>query len=92
VGRKSRAEYAGDELTQDTRKLQWVTEAHQEVVVSIPDVIFLEEGKFNEKSLTRAEGFVEESASNLRVGDIVQFPRFGFCRLDSPGSFILAGR
>ena len=30
-----------------------------------------------------AKGLAEPSAKNLKVGDIIQFQRFGFCRLDS---------
>ena len=36
-------------------------------------------------------GYVEPSVSMLKTGEIVQFPRFGFCRLDSPGRFIMTG-
>ena len=31
---------------------------------------------------TISKGFVEPSASNLKVDDIVQFERFGFARVD----------
>ena len=85
------AGYAGDELMADTRKLQWVTGRHHEVKVSVPGPLFLEGDVFNEDSLKEVSGFAEEAASTLAPGDIVQFPRFGFCRLDSPGRFIMAG-
>ena len=29
-----------------------------------------------------ARGFAERSAANIKVGEIVQFVRFGFCRLE----------
>ena len=85
------ARYAGDELTAGTRKLQWVTEAHQDVSVVVPGVLFLEGDVFNKESLKEVRGFAEESVSTLKAGDIVQFPRFGFCRLDAPGRFIMGG-
>ena len=88
-GPRPRAKYSGDELLPNTRKFQWVTDPHEEVEVLVPDVLFLEGDEFNKESLRRVKGFAEESASTLKVGDIVQFPRFGFCRLDSPGEFIL---
>jgi glutamyl-tRNA synthetase len=91
AGPNPTAKYAGDELIQNTRKFQWVTPVHSEVTVAVPDVLFLEEDKFNPDSLMEVEGFAEESASQLKVGDIVQFPRFGFARLDSPGKFISSG-
>ncbi len=83
--------YAGDDLTANTRKFQWVTESHTEVAVQVPDVLFLEGDEFNKDSLKTVSGYAEESASSLKVGDIVQFPRFGFSRLDAPGKFILSG-
>ncbi len=91
AGPNPTAKYAGDELIQNTRKFQWVTPDHSEVAVTVPDVLFLEDDKFNPDSLKEVSGYAEESAAKLKVGDIVQFPRFGFARLDSPGKFILSG-
>ena len=86
-----RAEYDGDELIPDSKKVQWVTRAYSEVVVTVPGELFLEGDVYNKDSLKEVAGYAEESASGLSLGDIVQFPRFGFCRLDTPGRFILAG-
>ncbi len=91
AGPSPAAKYMGDELIPNSRKFQWVTEAHKDVRVTVPDVLFLEGDVYNEGSLKEVDGFAEESVSGLKVGDIVQFPRFGFCRLDSPGRFILSG-
>ena len=91
LGDKPSAKYDGDALLPGTRKLQWVTAAHSDVKVVVPGVLFNEGGVFNDESLKVVSGFVEEAASALKQGDVVQFPRFGFCRLDSPRSFILTG-
>ena len=91
TGPKPRARYAGDELRPDTRKFQWVAGAHREVTVTVPDVLFLEGDVFNEESLKQVGGFAEEAVASLKPGEIVQFPRFGFARLDAPGKFILSG-
>jgi glutamyl-tRNA synthetase len=90
-GATPRARYHGDEMIPNSRKFQWVTASHSEVRVTVPDVLFLEGDVFNKESLKVVHGMAEGSVSSLRIGDIVQFPRFGFARLDSPGSFILAG-
>jgi glutamyl-tRNA synthetase len=90
TGPKPSAKYAGDELMPNSRKFQWVTAVHEEVKVTVPDVLFLEGDVYNENSLKEVRGFVEEAVSTIKVGEIVQFPRFGFCRLDSPGEFILS--
>jgi glutamyl-tRNA synthetase len=91
AGPEPTAKFAGDEMVPNTRKFQWVTPDHQEVAVTVPDVLFLEGDQFNNDSLKEVSGFAEKSASALNAGDIVQFPRFGFARLDSPGRFILSG-
>ena len=90
AGKHPKAKYAGDALIADTRKLQWVTEAHVDTTVLVPGALFLDDGTFNKDGLGELDGFAEQTTSELPVGDIVQFPRVGFCRLDSPGSFILA--
>jgi len=91
MGATSSAKYAGDEIIPNSRKFQWVTPSHSEAAVLVPDVLFLDDGTYNKDSLKEVSGYVEPSVSNLKTGDIVQFPRFGFCRLDSPGRFIMSG-
>ena len=83
--------YAGDPIVQESRKIQWVADPHAEVHVTGPGELFLEGDVYNEQSLKEVDGFAEESVSTLKVGDVVQFPRFGFCRLDSPGRFVMSG-
>jgi glutamyl-tRNA synthetase len=91
AGPNPQADYAGDRVLQDSRKFQWTTGHYAEVDVTVPDVLFLEGDVFNQESLKKISGFAEPSVSTLRPGDIVQFPRFGFCRMDSPGHFIFSG-
>ncbi|MDG6916616.1 MAG: glutamate--tRNA ligase [Nitrososphaerota archaeon] len=85
-----RGEYAGDGLVPDSKKVQWVTRSHVDTVVTVPGELFSEGGVYNKESLKEVAGYAEEAASWLSQGDIVQFPRFGFCRLDAPARFILA--
>jgi glutamyl-tRNA synthetase len=91
AGPEPTAKFAGDEMIPNTRKFQWVVPDHQEATVTVPDVLFVDGDQFNNESLKDVSGYAEKSASALNVGDIVQFPRFGFARLDSPGKFILSG-
>jgi glutamyl-tRNA synthetase len=85
------ARYSGDELIPNSRKFQWVAASHFDIDVTVPDVLFLDGDVFNKESLKIIHGMAEESVSSLGIGDIIQFPRFGFARLDSPGCFILTG-
>jgi glutamyl-tRNA synthetase len=83
------ATYIGQELKEGIPKFQWVTEDNVEFKVLIPDILF-KDGEFNHESLKEVRGLAEAEAANLKVGDIVQFVRFGFCRIDGEGVAIFA--
>jgi len=87
---EAKAEYAGDELLPETRKVQWVTPDHHPLKVLEPGELFDDAGAFNPRSLGEQTGLAEESFSRVKEGEIVQFPRYGFVRLDSPGIAVLA--
>ena len=90
-GDEAVAHYEGDELIQDTRKLQWVTQQDsQGVEVLEPSELYNEDETFNKESLRTRLGVAEGVFSQLNVGDIVQFPRYGFVRVDAPGRCVLA--
>ncbi len=82
--------YAGEDLIQGSRKVQWVAGKGTEVRVLVPGALFDERGEFVKDSLKEVHGMAEESFSDVKVGEIIQFPRFGFCRLDSPGTLVLS--
>jgi glutamyl-tRNA synthetase len=84
-----RAKYAGEELVREMKKLQWVTSEGVEVKILVPGLLFNEEGTFNKDSLGEAKGLAEAAFASLKLGEIVQFPRFGFCRVDSARTCIL---
>lgn len=87
-GREVTGTYAGSELLPDTKKLQWVTEEHVNLEVLIPGPLF--DGEvFNPNSLSVVPGYAEPAVEKLRPGDMVQFERFGFVRMDD-GRAILA--
>jgi glutamyl-tRNA synthetase len=90
--RKADAEYAGDELKYDLRKLQWVPDDEEKQAVEVlePSELYDGDGNVNANSLVVRKGFAEASFSELKVGEVVQFPRYGFVRVDSPGECILA--
>ncbi|MCX6667933.1 MAG: glutamate--tRNA ligase [Euryarchaeota archaeon] len=76
------AEYAGDELIPNTAKIQWTTESNVKMKVFVPQLLFDGE-EFNPKSLEEVDGFAEEAVSSLKTGEIVQFERFGFVRIEN---------
>ena len=91
-GPAPRARYVGDELVREMKKVQWVVPDGVRIRVLEPGVLFDDEGAFAKDSMGEADGVAEAAVSSLGPGEIVQFPRFGFCRLDSPGTFILSQR
>jgi glutamyl-tRNA synthetase len=83
------ATYTSQELKEGIPKFQWVTEDNVSYRVLIPDVLF-KDGEFNRESLKEVSGLAEAEAANLKVGEIIQFVRFGFCRVDGEGVAIFA--
>jgi glutamyl-tRNA synthetase len=90
AGKSPSSEYAGEELVQDTRKVQWVAQPRADARVLVPGPLFNEDGSFNNESLGEVRGVAEETLASAKVGEIFQFPRFGFCRLDSPGTLVFS--
>ncbi len=48
-----------------------------------PGDLLNEDKTFNEKSLEILKGYAEKNIENLKSGEIIQFERFGFCRMDA---------
>ncbi|MGQ9514078.1 MAG: glutamate--tRNA ligase [Thermoproteota archaeon] len=79
---KAYAKYHSKELIEGVPKVQWVTEDNVAVDVLVPGPLYIGE-EFNDESLSRVSGLAERFVLNLNVGEIIQFERFGFCRIDS---------
>ncbi len=62
--------YAGADLVQSMPKIHWVSEPSLKTQVMMPD------GRL-------VSGLSDPGVGELSVGSLVQFVRFGFCRLDS---------
>ena len=74
-------EYAGEDLISNTAKIQFTTDDFVEVDVYIPDLLYKND-KFNENSLKIVKGFAEPAVLDVKHGEIVQFERFGFVRIE----------
>lgn len=84
------ATYSGEENTDRMKRLHWVVPAESyEFSVMVTGPLLLQE-MYNPQSLRRVDGMIEEGARRIILGEIVQFVRFGFCRLDSPQLAIMA--
>ncbi|HSB47490.1 MAG TPA: glutamate--tRNA ligase [Candidatus Bilamarchaeum sp.] len=63
------------------KKLQWVSEP-SECTVLVPKDLLGPGGEFDPASLQEVKGYCEKGCLSLAPGTVVQFERFGFCRLD----------
>lgn len=73
--------YAGEELIPETAKIQWTTDDHIPLTVIVPGLIFKGE-TYNPDSLHELQGYAEKAVSGITIGEIVQFERVGFVRLE----------
>jgi hypothetical protein len=81
TGDEMAGSYAGEELLTDTAKIQWVTDDHVPLKVLVPGLIFKND-TYNPDSLHEMRGYAEHAVSALPDGEIVQFERVGFVRLE----------
>ena len=82
----------GDDMKQSIPKIQWVAkeDAHPYKIIIARELYRGEE--FNKNSLDIVEGVAESFVSSLNLGTMIQFVRFGFCRIDSNDAAILTHR
>lgn len=64
------------------KKVQWISDDKLDCEIFVPHDLLDEKGEFNKDSLVCIKGYCELNCAELNVGDIVQFERFGFCKLD----------
>ena len=92
TGEYVRAEFLSREPMKNVKIIQWVpVDEAVKVNVLVPDIIYVND-EINPNSLKIVKGFGERAVEDVRVDEIVQFERFGFCRRDSESelSFIKA--
>ena len=75
-------EYVGEKLIVDSAKIQWTTDKFVDMHVLIPHLLY-QDDKYNDGSLEIVSGVAEQAVSNINTGEIVQFERFGFVRIEN---------
>jgi len=82
-GNAVKAELAPEDMDlRSLRKVQWVPEDNVSIKVISPSSLY--KGKeLNTNSLNVISGLGEPSVARIGIGEIVQFERFGFVRIDS---------
>jgi len=78
-------EYVGEKLIADSAKIQWTTDNFVDMHVFIPHLLY-QHDKYNDASLEIVTGVAEQAVSSIKTGEIVQFERFGFVRIEHDGN------
>ncbi len=74
--------FEGFELKKNYPKIQWVpADNFVEVEVYVPRPLYIGE-KFNPNSIDKVEGYGDPSCREIKPQEIVQFERFGFCKVE----------
>jgi len=74
-----------------TKAIQWVSEGNYIAAKLVIPGKLLINGEFNKDSLTQISGFAEGYAEKINQGEIVQFERIGFFRLDDKKQMLFIG-
>jgi len=85
--------YAGGKVIKKIAKVQWVSaEKFLHCIVYVPGKLFDKDNKLMSKTMNTDKGICEKSCSKLKKGDMIQFERYGFVRVDKkkPLEFIFA--
>jgi hypothetical protein len=81
TGESVQGTYAGEEILAESAKIQWTTDDNLKLNVIVPGFLFKGE-TFNPESLHELQGYSEKAISAVPSGEIVQFERVGFVRLE----------
>ncbi len=81
-GKVITAKNIGNEIFHNVQKIQWVSK-HNFIEFKILKPLPLYKGDcYNENNLIIDRGLSESFVSTLKIGTIIQFVRYGFCRID----------
>jgi glutamyl-tRNA synthetase len=86
------AKNIGNTVSHEMQKIQWVSKIHSfPYKIYKPQLLYYGD-KYNENSLLVDQGLVEQYIAKLNIGTILQFVRYGFCRIDDDSSAIFTHR
>jgi len=84
---KYQANIISDELLPDIPRLQWVSEPISVEIIK-PEMLYLN-NRINKDSLKYIYGYAENNLAALNIGEIVQFERFGYAKINNKNEKIL---
>jgi len=80
--KENTGDYTGNDLIPNTLKIQWTTDKYVPMKVYVPHLLFKND-KYNPNSLETIDGYAEEAVKSIKTGELIQFERFGFVRIEN---------
>jgi glutamyl-tRNA synthetase len=85
-GKVITAKNIGNEIFHNVQKIQWVSKLNSIAFKILKPMPLYIGDSYNENNLIIDRGLSESFVSTLKTGTIVQFVRYGFCRIDDDAS------
>ena len=86
------AKNVGNKISHDIQKIQWVSKCDSVTFKILKPLPLYDGDQYNENNLITDDGLAESFVSKLNIGTIIQFIRYGFCRIDSESTAIYTHR
>jgi glutamyl-tRNA synthetase len=86
------AKNIGNDVFHNIQKIQWVSKNNSMKFKILKPLPLYKGEHYNENNLIIEEGLSELYLSQLKIGTIVQFVRYGFCRIDDFSTAIFTHR
>jgi glutamyl-tRNA synthetase len=86
------AKNIGNEISHNVQKIQWVSKRDSMEFKILKPMPLYKDDCYNENNLIIDKGLAELFISKLKVGTIIQFVRYGFCRIDDASTAIFTHR
>ncbi len=85
------ATFAGKDVVENIPKIQWVTPNNIPAEIKIPGMLVDKDENPLPHSMKLVLGFCEEDCKNIKSGEVVQFERFGFVKIEKVSSEKIEG-
>ncbi len=86
------AKNIGNKISHNIQKIQWVSKCDSLAFKILRPLPLYDGDRYNENNLIIDDGLAESFVSKLNLGTIIQFVRYGFCRIDTESTAIFTHR
>ncbi len=86
------AKNIGNKVSHSVQKIQWVSKKDSMDYKVLKPMPLYKGDAYNENNLEIDKGLSESFVSKLQIGNIIQFVRYGFCKIDDVSSAVFTHR